>query len=789
MPDREPMVGRGTDVGGKVAASEHATADVPADGVVGVEGSAILRDSAHCLVHVVNGARAPLEGCEVLAWRDGVQEVLKQTTDAHGAASFPTGGAGGVAAVAPNGTWAVMHPIQWAGEHTLVLGGDAVVGGAILVDGEPAPAGLEVTLLTRGVPLPGSAPPAVVERLREWATLRHTKTGTGGLFAFTGLSSGWRGSLMPPPTHWLTQRDGAVWDPQALGLAAPDAGLVVSMTRLPQVSGRVVWDDDGAPVPAANVAASADFGNDITAARGVSTAPDGSFALGLTPSYGNLQALWADARRRPQVQRLRLFCAGVPGSAGRVEVDVEGQEAAARPIEIRIRRAPRTHFLVTDDGGEPIAGARVDVKESLATDRDGRGHFQGPAASLVGAPGYAVVPARAVGGDGSAGNPLCFVLQRANKLRIVVDAASTEAARSHEITIESSVPIMAGRRGWRGFDAEFGGSQCGSGSKRRTLPSGEVEQRQILHVTPDVDGGAVVHSLEPGVECVLFVRDQMGSVLAQTSFTTPQSGGESSVAVTIEQIPRRIRGKVLRPDGTPFTQAEVKLVAGELRTTTYTLEDGVFRFPAVYTDAPIDLVVHARGYMKAVRSRIFRASDEEVHEIRLVAGRTVTVRVIDAAGEPIDLFAKPVGFEDQEAQRVGVGVFQWADLPQFVQFYAEVAEHRYATPPDTESAEVRLQVPVLARALAPVSSFPAGRGWERNDCLVELRPVEHPEQAPVRLRFQDAEDAAVFVLPGRYAATLVKWHLRESGGLEYVPLGVTSTIDLPGSKLTRITFD
>src|SRR5262245_9990390 len=238
-------------------------------------------------------------------------------------------------------------PRRVAGECEVVMGGRAAVAGVVFVDGQPAPPGLELALWTRGPGLPG-APDDLEDRLYRGRKPRKTRTEAGGAFEFLGLPDTWQGVLTPPTTHWLVPGGDGAWNPSSVLLAAPDANLRLSMTQLPCVGGRVVWDDSGDPIPSASVAATAIFDGDIMPARSGPPRPDASFPPGLTPAYGSMQAMWCDARHRPSLKHLRLSGGGVPipGSDGPTQIDLDGPGAAADTIILRIRRGREAHFVV-----------------------------------------------------------------------------------------------------------------------------------------------------------------------------------------------------------------------------------------------------------------------------------------------------------------------------------------------------------------------------------------------------------------------------------------------------------
>lgn len=749
------------------------------------------RTSSRCLVRVVGARGVPIEGCEVLGGIDGLEGLRRQVSDGSGLVQFPAvARMGWVAAVAGGGLWAAKR-IDWTGEHTLVLGGDALVAGTALVDGEPAPDGLQMNLLTQGVEAPEGFPLQLLESLRASTRPFSAATSAGGYFAFSGLPANWRGWLVPPANHWFVPRPGQAWQSDRMEMEASSANLLVWLTQLPCVRGRVVWDDDGSPVAAANVGALAKCEGGLEANGGCKTGPNGSFVVGLVASNINQRALWADVERRPHVLSVKVACtedAGTVREGG--EVEIVGSDLRSRSVELRLRRlvvGDEVHFLVMDAHGMPIAGARVNVTDSTASDAHGRGRYRGGKATLIGALGYCVVPAVPERGDGSVDDPMCFVLPDANALTIIVDGQSDSLA-FHKVLIESSVPIMAGIREWHRFDGEFGGSECASGQDMVVDASGVTKQVAHLWVTIDEKGRATIPSLEPGIECAVTVRDQLGSTVARADCRTPPIGGKASVTLVIDKSPRRIQGVVTDIEGKPLAGAEVRLSAGGESILTSTAEEGAFQFPAVYSDDPVEVSVLAPGYVLSRRVGILRSVPEQALSFRLESGRPVTVHVYDRAGQLVDLFAKPSGFEDLQPQAVGTGGWMWPDLPRFVEFYTLVQGRRFSAQYDGNDS-ARIEVPVLGRVVAPISSFPISIGWDRANGFVELREIQHPDLEVVRLPFRDEFQPKGYVLPGTYSAALVQRRRTESGVVEFWPCGIETTLAVPAGVLTRVTFE
>ena len=737
-------------------------------------------------VRVEHFAGHAISGCQVIVWRKGEPGLLEAETDAEGTATFPAlGGHGGLLAVTAEGLHESTDSIVLEGPHTLVLGGDAAVAGTILVDGQPAVAGLRLALTTDMAPS-SIVPQAVADRAQNKDRSKPFETSPGGYFAIRGLSAEWRGGVRAPAGHWFAPSPAEpVWNPLHVALAAPDSALLLHLTRLPTVIGRVVWDDDGSAIASATIVVRGTFAGGVEATGTAETGSDGAFLVGLTPGAVDLWASWGDALSRPALERIHVSCAAVPGSAGAAEAERVGA-MVDEAVLVRVLRAAKTHFCVESTEGAPIAAATVDVTPCEATGVDGRGSYRGPVARLVGAPGYAVVPAEPADGDGSEPRPHRFVLPKRNEVRVGIEGIPPEQSRLLTVTIESAARLLAGERRWSQFDGEFGGSSWMGGSTRRPSPTGGSTRRQELTGEPDAAGGLLLHSMAPGIDCAVVARDSLGHVVAQTSFTTPPFGAKAEVVLSVAHPMRRLRGRVTEPAGVAVAKAQVRLSSSSGSAVALTDGEGRFAFAGIYTSDPLDLEVRKPGFVTA-RDRIAARSEHaEELALRLARGRSVTVRVVDAAGDPVDLYPRPVGFEDGPSQTLAVGVYRWSDLPATVEFYTEVQGIRFSTWCAASVAEIDLRVPVLALVVAPL---PRRLGQTPDACFVELRSLDRPEAEVVRVPCDDGAVEPTMVLPGRYTAEVVARRADGHGSVSFEGQGGAKTIELLAGVRTELALE
>lgn len=757
--------------------------------------AAPLRLDSTLLVRVVDAGKQPVPGAPVLAWTDEATDTPSlRTTDERGEVPFAsTPHARGFVAWRDDGALVVRQPrVDEAPTITLVLGGQAAVAGTVLVDGAPAPAGTELTLATDADPALATLPRAIAERVRSTRPRRTTTTDHRGAFVFDGLPERWSGALLPPATHWLTEPFVRGQITNELPLPAPRRDLVLHLTSLAVATGRVVWDDDGTPIAKAPLQFVVAFGGDECTATGLAR-EDGTFAIGLAPAAPDRRARWTDGTRRPAPTRLRVWCAGVPGSLETAHVEVvlpeRAEDHTLPPVEVRVRRAARTWrraaptwFVAHDAAGAAIAGVRVDTQDCEPSDHTGRGSFTG-SPTLVGAPDHQVAPAAASAGTGTLADPLRFVLAPQNRITFTLAATqevTPEIAAAIELVLEGPPPLLEGGASWSTLHTTFGGSSGNSG--RRRIP-GSGEQALFVHtlrLIPDrVDGNAraVVHSLTPGLPCRIVANDLLGRPLLQHEFVTPPRGQHERIAVALSTPVHTLRGRA-QHEGAAVPQAEVLLLAGKDRTRTRTAADGTFVFAAVAGEGPFDLVVLAPGFVKAERVGLSTANPTP-HVLELTRGRTITVHVRDDRGEPVDLFAKPRGHDEHQPQRLGIGAFTWPDQPDVVEFVAELQGRTFTQWCQPGADEVVVTVPSLGTVVVPSAATARARGWLEvppgtSRVTLVLQSLDDAGRTPLQVRLRNDQEVEVPVLPGRYTAELA---------------GRRSTIDVVGRGRVRMDLD
>ncbi len=733
-----------------------ATATATASETVAAESARLAAEFA---VLVVDAHDAAVAGVLVHCWVDGDEPLLRRT-DAAGLAHFMAAPrAGGLVVAATGRAPQLVRIAALQGTQRVQLSFGRAVAGQLLVDGVPAPPGIRLELQTTRPDDP-TLPPTVREL---FASAAIATTVADGWFAFRGLTADWHGDLRLPQTHWLlpTPTFEPV-DDRDLPLPRPDEHLLVPTTRLPTAEGHVVWADDGAPVANAQIMANAEF-DDASSSVATSAAADadGAFAIALLPMVTTLRERWRVPTNRPHVTSVHLL-AGAPGSGGhhRFEFDATAQ-AAPGGLVVRLPRPPLHCFVARDPRGAPVPLARVLGDElSAPADALGRGTFVGTA-QLVGAPGHAIVAAPASTADGTADDPLAFVLVPGGELRLQLCSDAGGAPAVRRVRLRAPEPIFDGPPLGGPLHRALATGLSGGSFERA---GGPIE----LLLNPDPTGLILLPSPRPDVPFTLSIRDALGLPLLERELRTPAAGGAATITLDVPAPRRVVHGLVRGDDQQPLGAAILRLRRlGQKRfdASVKAEADGTFAFAPTVDDGPLELRAEAGGWSSEIR---VLAAGAEVAEFRLARGRRIEVRVIDTAGTllPIDRglcvrrrdAVDPI---DVPMQVLEPGRYAFANLPpRDVTFHCKLGGRAFALPIDDGATSGTLVLPTPARVtLAPLPrgfALPALGALAVRAC--RLGPDADAADEPVDLSLRDA---APFLLPpGRYRFVLVRneWH-------------------------------
>ncbi len=713
--------------------------------------------SPECVVRVVDAAERPVVDAVVYGWAARSDAWTHRATDAHGRCSFgAVDGAGGVLVAADGHAPLGMALAERRGEHRVVLPEGESVDGTLTVDGQPG-AGWRLRL--RGLEPGPSVPKELAQRL-QWRGCE-VVCDRNGAFRFAGLERGWSGAIVLPRALWLVEQERGLGE-EAVPVEAPQRQIDLRATKMPTVSGRVVWSDTGEPVawPHGRVHAWFVDGQN-SPALGVEGARDGSFAVGLYGNSSDARDTWRDPARRPALRAVTVQFEA-DGCLAPTKLELVGDRLAGREsLVLRLDRAPVTHFVCLDANGASIAGARVLTREvSEPTDAAGRGSFLGRPADVeaVGSPLHRVGPcAPRAPAAGSVDDPLVFVLEATSSLRIRVVGDDVADRR---VRLRSSERLFAGKRDAGALDMVVHGLQGDGGANGQMEADGSTTWTDFhLWLRTDAKGEALVMSMEPGIPCSAEAVDAFGRAVATTEFAAPADGESAEVFVRLLKPLASFAGRVVDPDGQPL-----RGVAVELRAVTP--EDTLFVNCA--TDAEGRFEVRHAGDLSAVRMKLEAAGfvpqqhDDlriggDVPVFTLARGRDVEVRVVDENDRPLDLAPRWSSERSAKRERLGEGHYRWSDVPAgVVTFECSVGDDAFSVVHDTANptATIRARRPGSLRFTAP-NGWPAVSD-SRNGLVAVARCIEGGWK-PVRFWWPGrANSRAEQILPGRWRIDLVE---------------------------------
>ncbi len=761
----------------------------PRDGAQAPERAPLPTPSA-CTVRVCDLAGRPLAAAEVLCWSEG-EDPVRATADERGVATFAARGPGSLLVRHPTHVPAHLAVEEREGAHVLRLDGGHACAGVLLVDGQPAPIGTQLRVRGEGQHVLDSVPTALAAELR-WRGPATIETGPNGAFVLAGLPADARPTLELPRHLWLLPESGGRMEGYSITTLALDRNdHVVRTTRLPTVEGTVVWDDDGTPVPGANLLAFATFadgGN--TPSIGARADERGRFVVPLIPSNPNRYVLWTRPEQRPDVLRVDLG-ANADGSERDVRLTIDRERYARGPVTMRLVRAPQMHFVAVDENDRPIRDAVVVVRSAgTPTDEQGRGTFRGRLddGALVGAPDHRLGPlAPRAAAAGTLEDPHVFVLPPDNVVTVRLlgpDGALPDVA---SVILQADRAPFAGGR-WAGklddrlHDAAIDGQTA----------SGDRGYRAWLRM-PTGGQTLTLRSLEPGVQLRVVLVDDLGSEVAGESFVAPAFGARAELTVRSSSRAFYVTGVVRDERLAPVARAEVELRARAADGTWLSHRDhrvaiasartddaGAFRIGPLHTPLPGRLSVKAAGFAPCTRE-LAAGQLAEPQDLALQRGRQVTVQVVDDAGEPVPLGVAVRGVEC-ENQRAGPSTTRFDDLPPGeVEFTAIVGRTEFRLVHDTDTPTATLRVPRPGRLVVqPANGWPTIAEDQYFQAVVQ--PIDPPGET-IRVWRPDRDGAPPeLLLPGRYRVSL-----EVLGGPDATPLPIGAEVDVrAGSPTTAV---
>jgi hypothetical protein len=624
-----------------------------------VEGAASSRGTLE--IEVIAPGGSPAANARVVLAREE-KLLAARTTNAEGIAAMPAGQGEADVTVIPEG--AATHRTKIAidpGRRRIELPPGVSITGRVEVGGEPPRDPVKLRAACRDLPpVIEAAWDAIDEDLHP-----ALKISAAGDFELRGLAAGSEWTILPRSVGYRLDevRVGDRVDPT---IVAPASGVVIRLTRLPVIRGRVVVAETRAPVPKALCMLAASWSTG-TVSQTALAGEDGRFAL----------AVGSPHDRGLSIVRVDLTVMG-PNRVGTKKVTLEPAPKDDVDLgDVAVPSSRKINYVVRDPAGAPIEGAlaRIDyrVDGSSRTDAQGRGVLTiaaGVSKVFVGAFRYSIaeVPIPQEPPD-----PLPVVLSHAAGLLVHVTSSQGGVHPSIRVRISADVEQpFQGPGEQTGNDplaTEVGASSNESGSWG---PEGSQ-----FTFSPAADGRYVVTGLKTGVRLTVDAVDAIHHVLASAAVTLAP-GEWKSVDLEVKKSPRLLRGRVRDAAGKPIVGAMAMIdhdpasVAARMtwsidshQLTTATDQAGRFVLSGIFDDV-VHFGVDKEGYAPIVQRSLLLPAEGVELDLRMQAGCRLTVKVVQPGGAPVpdlDLMAEVPGYSPWRAHQLEPGTYALADLP------------------------------------------------------------------------------------------------------------------------------
>lgn len=577
---------------------------------------------------------------------------------------------------------------------TVAVPTGAACAGKVLIDGTSprGPIDLQLTFersLWQSLALP-TAVREVLKRAGFAPDHAARATDADGRFRFLGLSAGDDVMIEVRSTHLVDRESGRA---AKFLTTTPNENVVIDLVSIPEIKGRVVAEDDRAPIDGAQVVVS------------------------YTPKGGN-----AVSGLRSTTGRSGEF--SIPTARGSVkfEYEVRTPGGAVLPFpamthvfdgnldlgDIAVPRDRRIEVILKNDLGEPIVGGFVHWKGATHTRSDPTD--AGGKTRLTLKNGGGVLRASALGHESAESEtivaatsaPIELVLERANRLRIraATDFDVTKLALSARIVCETG-PVFA---------TAFGEPDPGQSPRSFELINLSGGNGAGVRI-PLRDGKVEIGPVRRAARFLISIRDDLGHELGRTVYDMPPSG-DGEVIVPIRADFSRVFGDVTDADGRPLAGAVVTVQAGgSSGQFVETGDDGAFAFVGSFA-AKLTLAVSAIGYLQQTAADVPVPSTEPIR-FKLAPARSLTVTVKDGDGLPFDRVMVTAAWNGGKeiGMRFGRAQYRFRGLPDgVVQFTADVFDDPYTVAHRTESGDFTITVPTRGMVTVGWSAdLPAGR--------------------------------------------------------------------------------
>ena len=595
------------------------------------------------------------------------------------------------------------------GKHPLVMPTGAQVTGRVQIHGGGDPSDIALAAWTqeRAPAFAQDLPPALAQLLKEnrstdW--MLRTRTDARGDFAFVGLPSDWAGSLRVFDRYWIRPKETSVESSNYTAtIEQPTDGVLLSLVRVPGLSGRVVWTS-GEPVKNPELIVSASFAKGIYSPSTSTVGEvDGRFDIALSPSRTTHGELWLAGGKLPAFVGMRYTVEHDEASASLTVVLPEDKVVADGNLgTIVLERAPIAHAIVVDAAGQPMAGAVIEAPNPSAPSNDQgqcKLHLADGNASVslpqrkfrIGAPGATVEFYGAESGSGTPTDPLRFRMRKGNSLEVTVSLGDLPP-KNVRLAVHSDEPLWTANdpSQWRP-----GKAHQAAGASRSTSASGSKTGPGYVELDLDAKGRAVLPSVKPGLAVSLRVLDGFGRAFVERELRTPES--DKITRVELEVDPKTVAEFIgmVTLDGAAVHGANVELRGNRRGRGALTDDLGEFKFFAVATTDPLKLTIRSDTATRLQDTLILHPG--QVREsFALQRGHSLEVRVIDPEGRPVD--ARVVASTGQQST-LGEGRVRLDQLPAGeMTVTARIAGREFTKRVDPETTKsVEILVPAVVK--------------------------------------------------------------------------------------------
>ncbi len=604
-----------------------------------------------------------------------------------------------------------------------------------------------------------------VVRLGALVGEQRTLTAPDGSFAFSGLRKTEGGRLRLPVCLRVLDQGGRPVDSEdpAVPFTGDVRHLVVRTARFPSIIGRAAWAD-GTPVHGEVLGILADGQTGSEVMHFAELEADGSFELGLAVSGGGLGVSEEQRAEHLVHSQVRLFVwpTGGPASEEEWKYKLAQQSFPLDVGVLRLERARHIELLVLGADGEALAGAAVATSTDTAmTDRSGAAELSITAGDElhVLAAGHALASFRVDDLKPPGGG--------ANILRLVEGVTLTISfSDEHLRELGSDVALQLS---WEQTPFEEGSTLEGGrpvpyrAELRRAFHGGHLILANFRHNRPGLPGAMdirlpvespyIVPALRPGASLRVAFTDRLHGEIYAMDVQLPLSAGTTEVDLsTAPFIGAYLKVRAWDAMGEPVQGASLFVTSREQgRGSRFESVDGLLGLGPFHVGV-YDLVVQADGYLDARIEAYELASDSSALDVQLEQARSLSVKVVDEHGDPMEF--ESLSATDGEGLTIRPG---WTDehsltLPMRpFEVSVTIGARSWTEWAGFDQVELTVVVPVHGKLEVAIPEQPAA---PFQDSRLEMRVQGSAGEVELHRSFNDRIAGGIsleqMLLPGTY---------------------------------------